>query len=165
MKKTESDLDELKTLQREAAKLRSQRKGSGTSARSAAPKQPLTEPLTEAEAEAAAPPEDQRVDEAPLPPRKRTKAGQVGRKKSRATVNKKSPAQADPGEPEKPPTQASGDEQTPTGTEETINDLATQIGGFVTEMEAAAKQRPAVALLAAFTIGIVVGQLFSRSRG
>ena len=165
MKKTESDLDELKTLEREAAKLRSQRKGSGTSSRSAAPKQPLTEPLTEAEAEAAARPEEQqRVDEAPMPARKRTKAGQVGRKRTRAT-DKKSPAQADPGEPEIPPTQASGDEQPPTGTEETINDLATQIGGFVTEMEAAAKERPAVALLAAFTIGIVVGQLFSRSRG
>ena len=164
MKKTESDLDELKTLEREAAQLRSRRKGSGTSARSAAPKQPATEPPTEAEAEAAASPEEPRVDEAPMPPRKRTKAGQVGRKRARATA-RKSPAQADLNESEKPPTQASGDEQAPTGTEETINDLAAQIGGFVTEMEAAAKERPAVALLAAFTIGIVVGQLFSRSRG
>jgi len=41
-------------------------------------------------------------------------------------------------------------------------DLAVQIENVVIELEDAARERPALALLTAFMIGIVVGQLFAR---
>lgn len=46
--------------------------------------------------------------------------------------------------------------------EVTLQDFADQIGSIVKEMEEAASERPALALLTAFSLGILVGQLFSR---
>jgi hypothetical protein len=37
-----------------------------------------------------------------------------------------------------------------------------QLGSLLEELEEAARERPAVALLAAFSLGVIVGQLFSR---
>ena len=46
--------------------------------------------------------------------------------------------------------------------EEAIQDLAGQIETAVTRLEETASERPALALLAAFSLGVIVGQLFSR---
>jgi len=48
------------------------------------------------------------------------------------------------------------------GTEQTIGEFAQQLETFMKEAEAAAIERPALALLAAFSLGIIVGQIFSR---
>ena len=40
--------------------------------------------------------------------------------------------------------------------------LTHQLGNLLEELEEAAKERPALALLAAFSLGVIVGQLFSR---
>lgn len=40
--------------------------------------------------------------------------------------------------------------------------LSHQLGNLLEELEEAAKERPALALLAAFSLGVIVGQLFSR---
>ena len=47
-------------------------------------------------------------------------------------------------------------------TEQTIGEFALQIEQFMKEAEAAAIERPALALLTAFSLGIIVGQIFSR---
>lgn len=47
-------------------------------------------------------------------------------------------------------------------TEQTIGEFALQVETFMKEAEAAAIERPALALLAAFSLGIIVGQMFSR---
>ena len=47
-------------------------------------------------------------------------------------------------------------------TEQTIGELALQLKIFMKEAEAAARERPALAMLAAFSLGIIVGQIFSR---
>lgn len=44
----------------------------------------------------------------------------------------------------------------------TIQNLAGQIENLVKEMEEAASERPLLALLAAFSLGVITGQLFSR---
>jgi ElaB/YqjD/DUF883 family membrane-anchored ribosome-binding protein len=46
--------------------------------------------------------------------------------------------------------------------EKTNQDFAEQIEIVVKELEEAANDRPVLALLAAFSLGIIVGQLFSR---
>ena len=50
----------------------------------------------------------------------------------------------------------------PKNTEQTIGEFALQIEQFMKEAEAAAIERPALALLTAFSLGIIVGQIFSR---
>jgi len=47
-------------------------------------------------------------------------------------------------------------------TEQTIGEFALQVETFMKEAEAAAIERPALALLAAFSLGIIVGQMFCR---
>ena len=47
-------------------------------------------------------------------------------------------------------------------TEQTIGEFALQVETFMQEAEAAAIERPALALLAAFSLGIIVGQMFCR---
>ena len=47
-------------------------------------------------------------------------------------------------------------------TEQTIGEFAQQVETFMKEAEAAAIERPALALLAAFSLGIIVGQMFCR---
>ena len=47
-------------------------------------------------------------------------------------------------------------------TEQTIGEFALQLETFMQEAEAAAIERPALALLAAFSLGFIVGQMFCR---
>ena len=112
MKDPRSELDELKTLQQEAAERRAQRKRRLRSTREPVPK------------------------------------AQSGKVEDR---NAAEPTAPDP---------ATG-EQAPEW-EKSLEDLAADLEGAATEMERAVREYPALALLAAFTIGIVVGQLFSR---
>lgn len=53
------------------------------------------------------------------------------------------------------------DEDTPEW-ERTLADLASDLEGALAEIEAATRAHPALALLAAFALGTVAGQLFSR---
>lgn len=53
-------------------------------------------------------------------------------------------------------------EEQSSGTDNAIHDLAAQIEHVLKDMEEAATERPALALLSAFALGIIVGQLFSR---
>lgn len=46
--------------------------------------------------------------------------------------------------------------------ESKVDDFGEQIDAFVKELETAAKERPRVALLAAFAIGVAIGQMLSR---
>lgn len=50
----------------------------------------------------------------------------------------------------------------PGETAETVEDLKGQIENIMSELEEAAKEHPTLALLAAFGIGVFVGQLLSR---
>jgi hypothetical protein len=106
-----NEIDELKTLQREAAELKAERAKPRSTRRSAAGRKSETT-------------EDRGVEAAPA----------------------EGPA---------------GEEQVPEW-EKAVRDLTTDLERTVNEIEEAARERPALALLAAFTIGIVVGQLFSR---
>jgi ElaB/YqjD/DUF883 family membrane-anchored ribosome-binding protein len=112
MKDPRSELDELKTLQQEAAERRAQRKRRPRSTREPVPK---------------------------------AQSGKV------ADRNATEPTAPDP----------AIEEQAPEW-EKNLEDLAAHLEGAATEMERAVREYPALALLAAFTIGIVVGQLFSR---
>lgn len=47
-------------------------------------------------------------------------------------------------------------------TDNAVHDLAVQLEHILKEMEEAATERPALALLTAFAVGVIVGQLFSR---
>ena len=47
-------------------------------------------------------------------------------------------------------------------TGKSLHDLATYVEGFVPEIEDIVKERPALAILGAFALGIIVGHLFSR---
>jgi len=43
-----------------------------------------------------------------------------------------------------------------------LHELTTYVEGFALEIEDVAKERPALAILGAFALGIIVGHLFSR---
>lgn len=55
----------------------------------------------------------------------------------------------------------SGDAQA-SAEEVTIQEFVDQLGSVVVQIENAARERPALALLTAFTVGIIVGRVFSR---
>lgn len=62
-------------------------------------------------------------------------------------------------------TEVPADEDVAVATDELeskVEDFGEQIDAFVKELEAAAKERPRVALLAAFAIGVAIGQMLSR---
>ncbi|TWT81298.1 hypothetical protein CA13_27490 [Planctomycetes bacterium CA13] len=111
MTKSKNEIDELKALEREAAKRRPPQKRSRSSART-----PVSPSQTETATDAA-------IDPVPKAPE---------------------------------------DVEQATETEETLYELAEQIEFVVKEMEQAARERPAIALLSAFAVGIVVGQIFAR---
>lgn len=63
------------------------------------------------------------------------------------------------------PTEAPVDEDVAVATEaleSKVDDFGEQIDAFVKELETAAQERPRVALLAAFAIGVAIGQMLSR---
>jgi len=57
---------------------------------------------------------------------------------------------------------APGAEEEAPAWEKTLADLASDLEGALAEIEAATRAHPALALLAAFALGTVAGQLFSR---
>lgn len=62
-------------------------------------------------------------------------------------------------------TEVPADEDVAVATDELeskVEDFGEQIDAFVKELEVAAKERPRVALLAAFAIGVAIGQMLSR---
>jgi hypothetical protein len=109
---SETDIEELQKLQREASARRAQRHEERSAAREAEAHQTADEAADSAAENppAAAPESDQSGVEAELP----------------------APA------------------------------LSQQFETFLEELEEAAKERPTLALLAAFSVGVIVGQLFSR---
>lgn len=151
MTNSQSDIDELKALQREAAELRKERQKAHSTAESAGEQneQQVAEPMGK----------EQVTSKPEIPvgktPRKRSVsvAGSPVKKKS-ATVEEQEVAN--------PSVEDAGDEALLPEADKAVRDLAVQIESVVKELEEAARERPALALLAAFTIGIVVGQLFSR---
>lgn len=56
----------------------------------------------------------------------------------------------------------STDEESATDLEESVQHYADQLAGAVKQIEEAAREHPALALIAALTTGIVIGNLFSR---
>jgi ElaB/YqjD/DUF883 family membrane-anchored ribosome-binding protein len=111
MSNSKSDIDELKTMQREAAELKAEQK------------------------------------------KPRPKAKTVAEKKSRSEEDRNA---------EKPPVHGSSGEDQASELDKSVQDIASHLESAGKEIEEAAKERPVLALLAAFTIGIVVGHLLSR---
>jgi ElaB/YqjD/DUF883 family membrane-anchored ribosome-binding protein len=56
----------------------------------------------------------------------------------------------------------STDEESAMDLEESVQHYADQLAGAVKQLEEAAREHPALALIAAFTTGVVIGNLFSR---
>ena len=57
---------------------------------------------------------------------------------------------------------ASADEASAKDLEESVQHYADQLAGAVKQLEDTAREHPALALIAAFTTGVVIGNLFSR---
>jgi hypothetical protein len=89
------------------------------------------------------------------PPRKRSRSSATTKAAPSQTETATGPAiEPVPKTPE--------DVKQSTETEETFHELAEQIETIVKEMEQAARERPTLALLSAFAVGVVVGQIFAR---
>ena len=116
MMSSETDLDELKALQREAAVLRSQRQQKSPNAA-----------RTEGEEDGAA------------------------------------SVEAADNQPEaEPATDSESLGEVIAASAERLEDLNIDFNAILKDMEEAARERPVLTLVAAFSLGIVVGQLFSR---
>ena len=83
------------------------------------------------------------------------------RRRANANDEKESVRLNDP-EDVRGPAQVATDEKETAQTDGGIHDLAEQIEMYMTDLEKAAMERPMLALLAAFSIGIVVGKFFNR---
>lgn len=83
------------------------------------------------------------------------------RKRTRVTHEKES-GRLENAEDVRATEQAAADEIETAQTDSGFHDLAEQIEMYMGEIEEAAMERPMLALLAAFSIGIVVGKLFTR---
>lgn len=152
MTNSETDLDELEILQREAAELRSERQQTDSTAAPA-----------EGQGSAAAPTEASGKEEGtakPAQPAKRTT-----RRRTRSTgsaASRKNTGAADSQTEAEPPAATESLEEATPESATTLEDLNVDFNGILKDMENAARERPVLALLAAFSLGIVVGQMFSR---
>ncbi|MGB5615164.1 MAG: hypothetical protein WBM67_21200 [Sedimenticolaceae bacterium] len=151
MTNAETDLDELKALQREAAELRSEGEQTDSSAAPA-----------EGQGSAASVEATSKEEGIAQPPQsaKRT-ARRRARSSGSAATSKKTSAADSQTEAESPAASAPLEEATPESAS-TLEDLNVDFNGILKDMEDAARERPVLALLAAFSLGIVVGQMFSR---
>lgn len=153
MTNAETDLDELKALQREAAALRSEGEQTDSSAAPA-----------EGQGSAASVEATSKEEGIAQPPQsaKRT-ARRRARSSGSAATSKKTSAADSQTEAESPAASAPLEEATPESAS-TLEDLDLNVdfNGILKDMEDAARERPVLALLAAFSLGIVVGQMFSR---
>ena len=151
MTNAETDLDELKALQREAAALRSEGEQTDSSAA------PAEGQGSAASVEATS--KEEGIAQ-PAQSAKRT-ARRRARSSGSAATSKKTSAADSQTEAESPAASAPLEEATPESAS-TLNDLNVDFNGILKDMEDAARERPVLALLAAFSLGIVVGQMFSR---
>jgi len=151
MTNAETDLDELKALQREAAALRSEGEQTDSSAAPA-----------EGQGSAASVEATSKEEGIAQPPQsaKRTARRRARSSGSAATSKKTSAAGSQTGA-EPAAASAPLEEATPESAS-TLEDLNVDFNGILKDMEDAARERPVLALLAAFSLGIVVGQMFSR---
>jgi len=92
--------------------------------------------------------------------RKRTRAARKPSPEPPAAAEEERGA-AEPGT-EEPAAEAQAPEEQAPEWMETLEDLATHLDSAVTDIEEATREHPALALLAAFTIGVFLGRLFSR---
>lgn len=139
-----SDIEELKDLQREVAELRAEREKSRATAKRAS-----SAKKTGAEKSDTQKPGTQKQST-----------------KQKGSVKKKSAAQASADEEqaaEQMNEQATeqADEQT-LDAEKKVQEIADQFESVVNQLEEAARERPALAMLAAFTTGVVVGYILTR---
>ena len=140
MTSSNSDVEELKDLQREVAELRAEREKSRATAKRAS-----SAKKTGAEKSGT----------------QKSGAQKPGTKQKDSVTNKPA-AQASADEEqvaEKMAEQA--DEQT-LDAEKKVQEIADQFEGVVNQLEEAARERPALAMLAAFTTGVVVGYILTR---
>jgi hypothetical protein len=151
MTNTETDLDELEALQREAEKLRSERQQTDLTAAPAEGQGSAASPGAATKEEGIA---------KPARPAKRTTRRRARSTGSAASRNKASAADSQT-EAEPPAATAPLEEATPESAT-TLEDFNVDFNGILKDMEDAARERPVLALLAAFSLGIVVGQMFSR---
>ncbi len=144
-----SDTEELKDLQREVAELRAEREKSRATAKRASSAKKTGAEKPGAEKSGA------------------QKSGvQKPGTKQKESVTKKPAAQASADEEQaaEPMTEQAAeqaDEQT-LDAEKKVQEIADQFEGVVKQLEEAARERPALALLAAFTTGVVVGYILTR---
>jgi len=125
-----SDVEELKDLQREVAELRAEREKSRATAKRASSA-------------------------------KKTGAQKPGAKQNES-VKKKPAAQASAEEEQAAePMNEQTDEPT-LDAEKKVQEIADQFESVVSQLEEAARERPALAMLAAFTTGVVVGYILTR---
>ena len=82
-------------------------------------------------------------------------------RKSRSAFSKK-PEMEREQEAAGPATQVSPGEEVTTDPDTTADSLAVEIEGILKNMEEVASDHPAMTLLVAFTLGIIVGHFFSR---
>ncbi|NNJ96337.1 MAG: hypothetical protein HKP12_04185 [Gammaproteobacteria bacterium] len=151
MKKTETDLDELEALQREAAALRSESEQTDSTAA------PTDGQGSAASVEATS---QEEGTAKPARPGKRTT-----RRRARSTgsaTSRKNTGAADSQTEAEPPAATASLEEATRESAKTLEDLNVDFNGILKNMEDAARERPVLALLAAFSLGIVVGQMFSR---
>lgn len=151
MTNPKTDLDELEALQREAAELRSERQQADSSAA------PAEGRGSAASVEAAT--KEEGIAK-PAQPAKRTTRRRK-RPAGSAASRKETSAADSQTEAEPPAATAPLEEATPESAK-TLEDLNVDFNGILKDMEDAARERPVLALLAAFSLGIVVGQMFSR---
>lgn len=83
------------------------------------------------------------------------------REASQPATESQEPAAEGRADPEPTAGAPDAEEEAPTW-EKTLADLAFDLEGALAEIEAATRAHPALALLAAFALGTVAGQLFSR---
>ena len=151
MTNSETGLDELEALQREAAELRSERQQTDSTAA------PAEGQGSAASVEVASKEEGTAK---PAQPAKRTT-----RRRTRSTgsaASRKNTGAADSQTEAEPPAATESLEEATPESATTLEDLNVDFNGILKDMEDAARERPVLALLAAFSLGIVVGQMFSR---
>ncbi|MGB5570966.1 MAG: hypothetical protein WBM81_16875 [Sedimenticolaceae bacterium] len=151
MTNAETDLDELKALQREAAALRSEGEQTDSSAAPAEGQGSAASVEATSKEEGIA----QTAQSAKRTARRRARSS------GSAATSKKTSAADSQTEAESPAASAPLEEATPESAS-TLEDLNVDFNGILKDMEDAARERPVLALLAAFSLGIVVGQMFSR---
>ena len=151
MTNSETDLDELEALKREAAELRSESQQADSSRAPA-------EGLGSAASVEAVTKEEGIAKPAQL-------AKRTTRRRARSTGSaasgKKAKAADSQTAAELFAASAPLEEAIPESAT-TLEDLNVDFNGILKDMEDAARERPVLALLAAFSLGIVVGQMFSR---